>query len=414
MNSNRTLKILFSVNGFPAPSETFIVNHIVAAINHGAEVTILANYKNTLKETSQKEIFTKYNLLDKTITRPLPHNNKLKRWAIGLKMALESFNTFKCFVKLINPFKYGFRCFNLNLFYACYPFIKLKHFDVYHAHFGQNAMGIAIAKELKIISSKLITTFHGYDAFYHSEREKRILTYNYKYVFKHSNYVTTNTPYLKNMVKRLGEVSPIILPMSINTSFFKPNKTFVKPSAPVQLISIGRLVAFKCHYLGIEAVSRLIKKGYQINYTIVGSGPEHKNLTRQIKELHLESQIHLANNKSQVEIKKILQESHIFLMTSNTDPKGRKETQGVVTIEAQACGLPVVAFHSGGVPYTLVDGETGFIAPEMDIDTFTDKLEQLVKDEHLRNTFSNNAVLFVKDNYSNQTCEKKLLKIYNA
>ncbi|MEP4910053.1 MAG: glycosyltransferase family 4 protein [Algibacter sp.] len=175
---------------------------------------------------------------------------------------------------------------------------------------------------------------------------------------------------------------------------------------------MGRLVAFKCHYLGIEAVKKLIEKGCDIKYHIVGTGPEFDNLTSIIVNYHLEDFIVLEKNKSQEEIKELLLESDVFLMTSNYDQHGRKETQGVVTIEAQACGIPVVAFASGGVPYTLLNNETGFLVDEMDLLAYTNKLEQLLKNRSLRHEFSKNARLFVINNYSNIVCNKQLLEIY--
>ncbi|WP_166966458.1 glycosyltransferase [Yeosuana marina] len=412
---NKKLKILFSVNGFPAKSETFIVNHIVAALDAGMEVVILANHKQSLQETTQQDILLKYQLLDKVVVKKGMPKNKLVRVFTALSLAFTSLKAFKFFTILLNPFKFGFSNFNMNAYYELYPLLNLNTFDVYHAHFGQNAIGIALAKELGVIHSKLITTFHGYDAASEDVKSKRNLIMSYKYVFKHSNTITVNTPYLKEVLNDLGFSGSIILPMSINTDFFKPDASYNKnlKSKTIHLISIGRLMAFKCHYLGIEAVKNLIEKGYNIKYHIVGTGPEYNNLTNIIKNYQLDDNIILEKNKSQEEIKELLLNSDIFLMTSNYDNYGRRETQGVVTIEAQACGIPVVAFASGGVPYTLINNKTGFLVDEMDIETYTNKLEELLNDWALRKEFGKNARQFVLDYYSNNACNKQLLEIYN-
>lgn len=412
---SKKLKILFSVNGFPAKSETFIVNHIVAAIDAGMDVSILANHKQPLEAASQKEIILKYNLLDKVIEKTLMPSGKIARLILSIKLSLKTAQTFRYFLALLNPYKFGLRNYNLNAFFELNPILNLSHFDVYHAHFGQNAIGIALAKELGIINTKLITTFHGYDAGYANQKEKQNLIQNYKYVFKWSNSVTANTPFLQNILKDLGCKKSVILPMSIDTDFFQPEKIAKNTNnKTINFISVGRLVSFKCHNLGIQAVNTLVKKGYAINYTIIGSGPEYNNLATLIQNHNLGNHVFLADNKSQQEIKQLFLQSHVFLMTSNYDENGRKETQGVVTIEAQACGLPVVAFNSGGVPYTLINNKTGFLVDEMDIENYTNKLETLIINETLRKDFGKQARHFVLENYSNLECNKKLLNVYYA
>jgi len=407
-------KILFSVNGFPAKSETFIVNHIVTAINSGMDISILANHKQSLNESTQKDLLIKHQLLDKVILKENIPKNKFKTFIKVFKLILKKPKSLKYFFSLLNPLRYGFTNINQSAFFELYAILDLTNFDIYHAHFGQNAIGIATAKDLGLIKSKLITTFHGYDASFENEKAKNRLINSYKNVFKHSNVITANTPYLQEIIRNLGFSKSIVLPMSVNTDFFKPNANIsLKKTTTINLITIGRLVKFKCHYIGIEAVKILVNKGHDIKYLIVGNGPEYSNLKQQIESLKLSNHIFLLKNKTQKEIKNLFLESDIFLMTSNYDDYGRRETQGVVTIEAQASGLPVIAFASGGVPYTIIKNKTGFLADEMDIKNYIKKLEDLISDKKLREIFGVNARNFVLENYSNIVCEKKLLEIYH-
>ena len=46
---------------------------------------------------------------------------------------------------------------------------------------------------------------------------------------------------------------------------------------------------------------------------------------------------------------------------------GIRESLGMVYLESQSCGLPVVAFHNGGIPEVVVDGETGFLTPALSV-----------------------------------------------
>ncbi|MGB0696703.1 MAG: glycosyltransferase family 4 protein [Rhodospirillaceae bacterium] len=56
------------------------------------------------------------------------------------------------------------------------------------------------------------------------------------------------------------------------------------------------------------------------------------------------------------------------------------EAYGMALLEAQACGLPVLAGRVGGVPGVVADGETGILTPAGDAEAFTDALASLLKD----------------------------------
>ena len=87
-------------------------------------------------------------------------------------------------------------------------------------------------------------------------------------------------------------------------------------------------------------------------------------------------------------------------MTSTYDETGRRETQGVVTGEAQACGLPVIAFRSGGVPYTIIEGKTGYLSAENDYKDLANNIEKLILDEKTRHDMGESARHFIDRKYS--------------
>jgi glycosyltransferase involved in cell wall biosynthesis len=67
------------------------------------------------------------------------------------------------------------------------------------------------------------------------------------------------------------------------------------------------------------------------------------------------------------------------------------EAIGMAILEAQACGLPVVVGNSGAIPKFVIDGKTGFICQTDDYQSIATHLDQLLKDETMRQTFSNQA-----------------------
>jgi len=68
---------------------------------------------------------------------------------------------------------------------------------------------------------------------------------------------------------------------------------------------------------------------------------------------------------------------------------GNIEGFGIVFMEAAACGKPVIAGQSGGAPDALVDGETGFLIPDNNVDLLEKKLSLLLENEETRTKMGN-------------------------
>jgi glycosyltransferase involved in cell wall biosynthesis len=63
------------------------------------------------------------------------------------------------------------------------------------------------------------------------------------------------------------------------------------------------------------------------------------------------------------------------------------EPFGIVYIEAMAAGRPVVAFESGGTPEVVVHGQTGFLAPLLNVEAMAAHLKTLQADGAIRAAF---------------------------
>ena len=109
-----------------------------------------------------------------------------------------------------------------------------------------------------------------------------------------------------------------------------------------------------------------------VSLTIVGGGNQRSRLQNMIDSAGLTARITLMGLKSQQEIQNLISESDVFVLAS------RKETFGVVYIEAMAKGLPVIATPCGG-PEEFVNHENGLLVPCNRVNELTDALKYMHK-----------------------------------
>lgn len=90
----------------------------------------------------------------------------------------------------------------------------------------------------------------------------------------------------------------------------------------------------------------------------------------------------------------------------------KAESFGLVLIEAQACGTPVIATSVGGIPDTIMDGETGFLTRPMDAHDMANRIMQLLEDKQLGESMSHKASRFVSENFGVERMVNNYLSFY--
>lgn len=386
------------------------MNQIILAIKLDYEVKILVGEINDIQENTNKTLFDEYELRDKIIVEDYKvPTQKAKRILRASWLLLSNFFLLPLFINYYTASKQN----GLESVYEFFYYKNFRCFDVIHVQFGTNKHPIDIFKKIGYIKSRLVVSFHGHDLYFPLNNRIPNNGY-YNILFDAADYLIANTFFLKEKLLKINapEEKIKIIPVAVDTSIFTPNKFDDKNSDVIRIISVGRLEIFKGHQFGIKCISQLVKKGYNIQYSIIGEGSQKEILESLIQKYGLKKSVVLLGRKSQVEISKILPTQDIFLMTSITDPNYGVESQGLVTAEAQACGLPVVALDTGGVKYTLIDGKTGYLCKEKDLEFFVEKVEELILNEALRYRIGLNARHFIEEGYSENSVINKWRKLY--
>lgn len=403
-------KIIFKIGQFPHLSETFILAQIITAINCGYEVKILVRELLDFESSKQLELIKQYDIEKKIILENynIPKNKgvRLLKWIVVLGLNLKN-------IKRILQYHKENRKFRLTWLYQWVFYEKFKDASIFHVQYGTNSKPLDVLKKTGF-KPAVIVTFHGHDAFFPINGFIANNGY-YDNLFKFGNLVTVNTPYLADKIIELGCPNELlsIVPVGVDTNFFYPNKEIKTIRKTLKLITVGRLDKVKGHDFCIATVSELISKGVDVTLTIIGEGAERKSIEDLIAKCQLEDKVFIKGKKSQIEVRQELWGHDLYLLTAVALTNGRRETQGLATIEAQACGLPVVVFDSGGVKYTLENGFSGFICNEYDIDCMFNKVKLLIEDTEMAIKMSNQAVTFVNKNYSQKVIDKKWEIIYS-
>jgi len=91
----------------------------------------------------------------------------------------------------------------------------------------------------------------------------------------------------------------------------------------------------------------------------------------------------------------------------------KADTFPTSVLEAEACGLPVVASAVCGIPGQIVEGETGYLVPRGDADMMADRILRLRGDKILRETMGSNAVILAKKWYDDKIMVRRYLEFYS-
>jgi glycosyltransferase involved in cell wall biosynthesis len=148
-----------------------------------------------------------------------------------------------------------------------------------------------------------------------------------------------------------GRESTLIYP-PVQTDYYTPGDPGGKKEFA---LAVSRMVPYKKFDLAIEACHRA---GYPL--VIAGSGPEEHRLRALAAELGADVRFEIS--PSDQRLLELYRTARAVIFPAEED-------FGVVSVEAQACGTPMVAFGRGGTLDTVIDGVTGILVPEQDAES---------------------------------------------
>lgn len=404
------MKIAFIVDAFPVLSETFILNQITGLLDLGHEVEIFTQRNSRVKKI-HSDVF-RYNLMQRVYYPVYEPLSLIKRWVKAALSVLLRANVKDILLVLrtLDIFKFGWSVLDLKQLYRIIPFLGRNNFDIIHCHFGPNGNYGALLKELGI-KGKLVTTFHGYDLSKYVKQKGEDI---YQDLFLKGDLFLPISSYWRNKLIQLGCPKEKIIThhMGIDIEKFKFRPRQLSTGEKLTILTIARLTEKKGLDYSIRAIAEIVKHKPNIEYDIIGDGSWRDRLYKLITELGVEEKIQLLGWKDSSEVRRLMKEAHIYVLSSITAADGNMEGIPVSLMEAQATGLPVVSTLHSGIPELVIDGKTGFLVSERNVNALAERLSFLIQHPETWQKMGQAGRKFVEKNFDIKKLNRKLAGIY--
>lgn len=251
-----------------------------------------------------------------------------------------------------------------------------------HAHFGPDALN---AQPLvRRLGLPLVVTFHGYDAANATAISSGILQYRYGRrrpgLADHADRILAVSEFIRSKLLGLGMPEGLVKThrIGVDTARFSP--AGLESRTPI-VLAVGRFVEHKGFEYLIDAISLVQRANFDVELVLIGAGPNEAKL-RARAESKLR-RFSMPGVLPPAAVAGWMQRARVMVVPSVTAHSGAAEGLGMTGVEALASGLPVVGSDLGGIPEVVVEGETGLLVPERDVERLADRIKRLLDDDGL-------------------------------
>ncbi len=225
--------------------------------------------------------------------------------------------------------------------------------------------------------------FHGFDA----SEKKTIEAYGSRYIQmaqKAKAIIAVSQVMKRDIESVCGPLPQVhVVPYGVDLEKFRP-AIEKKSSNAFRLISVGRFTAKKAPIASIQSFEMLLNKYPDATFTMIGDGELWEEAKQYVQTKGLEKSVFFKGQQSPESILEALQQADVFIQHSVITPTGDSEGTPNSILEASACALPIVSTKHAGIPEAVVDGETGILVDEHDVNAMGQALIRLAGDESLR------------------------------
>jgi phosphatidylinositol alpha-1,6-mannosyltransferase len=199
-----------------------------------------------------------------------------------------------------------------------------------------------------------------------------------RYVFNHIKRIISNSHFTKTLVEKIAPNASVeALPLGVDVEQFKP--LHIKKSSDQFIISsLSRIHKFKGFDQVLEALCLLpIDIQKRVTWHIGGTGPYLNEFQEKVTDtkVHVEFKGFIPDHQ----LAEFYNQSHIFvLFTQDIPQQNSVEGFGLVFLEAQSCGIPVLGTKTGGIPDAIEQGNGGWLLEQNDVVGLSQHIAKLI------------------------------------
>lgn len=231
-----------------------------------------------------------------------------------------------------------------------------------------------------------------------------------------SDFVTMPTEKaIKNLIWSRGEDFPVpvaAVSNGVDLSNFKPGevrpdiyKKYQIPMGRPVVLYVGRIDPEKRLSSVIDAFNEARSKVPTAMLVAIGDGVDKVNLLKKVEKLGLENDVKFLGRVLPPDLYELYKIGDVFATASEI------ETQGIVLIEAAACGLPLIAVDKGAVSEVCITNENGYLCQPGNVAEISEAMAKILSDDKLREKFAKNSIKIAHEHDFEKTLDK-FINIY--
>lgn len=248
---------------------------------------------------------------------------------------------------------------NSNQVHICYCHSPMRYaWDLYHQYLSESKFGFLSGFYAKYVLHKL--------------RLWDVISAN------RVDYFISNSEYISQRIKKIYRRDSTVIYPPVNVNYFN----IIENPSRDYYFTASRMVPYKKIDLIVEAFAKNGKK-----IIVAGDGPELKKIKAKANS-NVTFIGHIANEK----LKQYLQNAKAFVFAAEED-------FGIIPVEAQACGTPVIAYGKGGVLETVIENQTGIFFEKQTPESLNQAIDKFENMSFETTQIRENALRFSEDRF---------------
>jgi phosphatidylinositol alpha-1,6-mannosyltransferase len=237
-----------------------------------------------------------------------------------------------------------------------------------------------------------------------------------KKVLNKAKLVIANSNYTKQLIEKINpKVNVVALPLGVNEDFFI-QKSIKSTHDKLKIATLSRVLQFKGYDFIAKTIANLpIEYRKKIEWNIGGIGPYLKDLKILVLHLGIQDQVHFHGFIPDSTLPDFYNSNDIFVLcTREQNNSAEVEGFGLVFLEAQSCGIPVIGVCSGGIPDAIEKGNGGWLINQDDEKMLSELIISFIKDKDIIRVQGNKARQRILKNCTWEIYNKEIYKLLTS